>query len=212
MSRDIEGEGLVENRIQAALHHNRLLLFYTPVLVHEPHLHVGICKANAKRMFTWERPQRCPWIAIFGVRFAITLSLLEVGRGSREAETSFELKVNIFPELENIQMRKYLWKWGLGFVLKVLKQELYLVILSATAPRTARDLHFPKRSVQRTFWRKKGILSKLENNSLLKCILTGRLQILIDMYNRGQQRETWWNVTLLLQRCTEDSYYPLHRQ
>lgn len=49
MSRDIEGEGLVENGIQTALHHNCLLLFYTLVLVHEPHLHVGICKADAKR-------------------------------------------------------------------------------------------------------------------------------------------------------------------
>lgn len=44
------------------------------------------------------------------VRLAITLLIVKVREGSREADTEFELKVNLSPELGNIQMRRYSWK------------------------------------------------------------------------------------------------------
>lgn len=56
------------------------------------------------------RGWRCPCKVIFGVRFAITLLIVKVREGSKEADTELELKVNLSPELGNIQMRKYLWK------------------------------------------------------------------------------------------------------
>lgn len=48
MGGHIEGEGLIEDRVQAALHHHCLLLLYTLVLVHQPHLHIGICGVEAE--------------------------------------------------------------------------------------------------------------------------------------------------------------------
>ena len=43
VGRHVEGEGLVENRVEAALHHHRLLLLHTLVLVHQPHFYIGVC-------------------------------------------------------------------------------------------------------------------------------------------------------------------------
>lgn len=42
VGRHIKGEGLVENRVQTALHYHRLLLLHTLVLMHQPHLYVGV--------------------------------------------------------------------------------------------------------------------------------------------------------------------------
>lgn len=42
VGRHVKGEGLVENRVQTALHYHRLLLLHTLVLVHQPHFYVGV--------------------------------------------------------------------------------------------------------------------------------------------------------------------------
>lgn len=47
MGGHIEGEGLVEDGVQTALHRHCLLLLYTLVLVHQPHLHIWICNVDA---------------------------------------------------------------------------------------------------------------------------------------------------------------------
>lgn len=43
MGGHVEGEGLVEDGVQTALHRHCLLLLYALVLVHQPHLHIWIC-------------------------------------------------------------------------------------------------------------------------------------------------------------------------
>lgn len=43
MGRHVEGEGLVENRVETALHYHRLLLLHPLVLVHQPHFNIGVC-------------------------------------------------------------------------------------------------------------------------------------------------------------------------
>ncbi len=48
MGGHIEGEGLVEDRVKTALHRHCLLLLYTLVLVHQPHLHIWICNMDAQ--------------------------------------------------------------------------------------------------------------------------------------------------------------------
>lgn len=42
VGRHVKGKGLVENRVQAALHYHRLLLLHALVLVHQPHFNVGV--------------------------------------------------------------------------------------------------------------------------------------------------------------------------
>lgn len=42
MGGHVEGEGLVEDGIQAALHRHGFLFLYALVLVHQPHLHIWI--------------------------------------------------------------------------------------------------------------------------------------------------------------------------
>lgn len=42
VGRHVEGEGLIENRVETALHYHCLLLFHTLVLVHQPHFYVGV--------------------------------------------------------------------------------------------------------------------------------------------------------------------------
>lgn len=49
MGGHVKGKGLVEDGVQTALHHHRLLLLYALVLVHQPHLHIGIYSAGAER-------------------------------------------------------------------------------------------------------------------------------------------------------------------
>lgn len=48
--RNVKGEGLVKDRIQAALNGNCLFLFHTLVFVHEPHLYIGICISENRRI------------------------------------------------------------------------------------------------------------------------------------------------------------------
>lgn len=48
MGGHVKGEGLIEDGVQTALDRHRLLLLYTLVLVHQPHLHVGICNVGAE--------------------------------------------------------------------------------------------------------------------------------------------------------------------
>lgn len=110
MGGHIEGEGLVEDGIQAALHRHRLLLLNALVLVHQPHLHIWICNVCADGAQQFTRGRRCSRKVIFRVGFVITLLIVQVRKGSKEADSQFELKVNLSPELGNIQMRKYLWK------------------------------------------------------------------------------------------------------
>lgn len=42
VGRHVEGEGLVENRVETALHYHRLLLLHPLVLVHQPHFNIGV--------------------------------------------------------------------------------------------------------------------------------------------------------------------------
>lgn len=57
MGRNIKGERLIENGVQTALHHHCLLLLYTLVLVHEPHLHIGIYSVDAESSCLHDRHQ-----------------------------------------------------------------------------------------------------------------------------------------------------------
>lgn len=43
VGRHIKWEGLVEHRVETALHYHRLLLFHALVLVHQPHFYIGVC-------------------------------------------------------------------------------------------------------------------------------------------------------------------------
>lgn len=46
MGGHVEREGLVEDRVETALHRHRLLLLHALVFVHQPHLHVWICSSS----------------------------------------------------------------------------------------------------------------------------------------------------------------------
>lgn len=88
MGGHVKGEGLIEDRVQTALHCHCLLLLYTLVLVHQPHLHVRICNVDAEcSSLHVSQDEDAPWKVIFGVRFAITLLIVKVTEGSREADT-----------------------------------------------------------------------------------------------------------------------------
>lgn len=73
MGGHVEGEGLVEDGVQTALHGHRLLLLHALVLVHQPHLHIRICNVGAKAEHGMSRARQ-----LLGVGFAIALLIVKV--------------------------------------------------------------------------------------------------------------------------------------
>jgi len=57
---DVEGEGLVEDGVEAPLHDHRLLLLHPLVLIHQPHLHVGVWGDRSCSQPRLGSGQRCP--------------------------------------------------------------------------------------------------------------------------------------------------------
>lgn len=51
---DVKDEGLIEDRVQAPFHHYCLLLLYSLVFVHQPHLHIGVWHRKEKSSWTWK--------------------------------------------------------------------------------------------------------------------------------------------------------------
>lgn len=157
MGGHVKGEGLIEDGVETALHHHRLLLLYTLVLVHQPHLHIGICSVEAECGGLHERDDEDAHgdffflFFFFRVRFAITLLIVKSQKRQQGSRYLVWAQGQLIPRARKHTNEEVFMEIGPGICTTSSGALWDSVILPATSPTTAGSCNCTRNMPQRAF-------------------------------------------------------------